>query len=88
MTDVSAQVDTTPGTSGTFNVDNVPVGTGRTLTLQGFSEAGGAGTVLFSGTQTNISVASGVNAAVEVVLTPGTGGTTTTTGGAFTAAMP
>ena len=68
MADVSAAEDTTPGESGTFNVDNVPVGANRTLTLQGFSEAGGAGTVLYEGTETGITVEVGVNAVVEVTL--------------------
>ncbi len=70
MADVSAGTDTTPGESGTFNVDNVPVGANRSLTLQGFSQAAGGGTLLYEGTTTGISVAVGVNAEVTVAVTP------------------
>ncbi len=68
MADVSAIEDTTPGQSGTFNVDNVPVGTNRTLTLQGFSEAAAAGTVLYEGIQSGITVSAGVNATATVTV--------------------
>ncbi len=70
MADVSAGTDTTPGESGTFNVDNVPVGANRSLTLQGYSQAAGEGNLLYEGTTTGISVAVGVNAEVTVAVTP------------------
>ncbi len=73
MADVSGGTDTTPGESGTFNVDNVPVGAERSLTLQGFSEAGGAGEVLYEGAQTGITVSVGANepATVTMEVVPG-----------------
>ena len=55
-TPISVDIAVTAGDSGTGQVSGVPVGTGRTLTIQGLDPAG---TVLFDGVVTGISVTAG-----------------------------
>jgi hypothetical protein len=59
MSPVSATFDTTPGASGSGVIKNVPAGSNRTLTLNGYSSDNGGGLAIFQGKAFGITVTAG-----------------------------